>query len=273
MGIVQAIVYGLIQGLTEFLPISSSGHLIFIPDLMGWDDPGAGFTAVIQLGTLLAVLIYFATDLKQVLSGWTRSLFDKETRKEQSAKLGWAIFLGTIPIVVVGLFFEDQINSAFRSSLLVAIMLLIVSLFMCLAEALGKRKRTLESATLFDGIVIGACQAVALLPGASRSGSTIAGGLFLGLDREAAARFSFLLSVPSIFSAGVYELYQQRHEILGGGLVPTIIATLVAFISGYAAIAFLINFLKRHSTGVFIVYRVMLAALIIYLANTGRIAG
>ncbi len=269
MDLIQAIVLGLVQGLTEFLPISSSGHLLLLPALFGWEDPGAGFTAVIQLGTVLAVLIYFWKDLVAAVSAWWRSLYDKEAHKTKEARLGWAVFVGTFPVVIAGLLLEDQIDTAFRSSLLVAGMLIGVALVMWLAELVGKRNRDLESVSTKDGLIVGLWQALSLVPGASRSGSTIAGALFLGMDRATAARFSFLLSVPSVLGSGLYKLVKDRSELVEGGAMPTIVAAIMAFVSGYAAIAFLIGFLQRHSTAVFIVYRIALGCVIIALVASG----
>ena len=271
MDLIQAIVIGLVQGLTEFLPISSSGHVLLLPALFGWEDPGAGFTAVIQLGTALAVLIYFWKDLVAAAGAWFRSLYDKEARKTQDARLGWAVFIGTIPAVVIGLALEDQIDTTFRSPLLVAGMLIAVAIVMWIAEAVGKRVRDLSSVTLKDGLIVGLWQALALVPGSSRSGSTIAGALFLGLDRPTAARFSFLLSMPSIVGSGVYKLVKEREDLLSHSAMPTVVATLVAFASGYAAIAFLIAYLQKRSTAVFIAYRFALGAVIVVLVMTGII--
>lgn len=265
MGIVEAIVLGIVQGLTEFLPISSTAHLRIAPVLFGWQDPGAAFTAVIQLGTLAAVLIYFWKDLAKIFTAWIRSL---QGEKSYEGRLGWAIFYGTIPIVVLGLLGKKYIEGSLRSLVVVGTMLIFVGLLMLIAEKVGSRKRTADSLSQRDGLIVGLWQAVALIPGASRSGSTITGALFLGLEREAAARFSFLLSVPSILAAGLYEAFKERKEILGSNLTPTIIATIVSFIVGYAAIAFLMSFLQRRSTMVFIVYRVALGVVILALVAT-----
>ena len=268
MGLIEAIVLGLVQGLTEFLPVSSSGHVLLASELFG-RDPGAGFTAVIQLGTLLAVLIYFWKDLVRAIGAWWRSLFDKAARGTDDARLGWAVFWGTFPVIVIGLLLEEQIDTAFRSPLLVAAMLIAVALVMWVAEVVSKRARTLESVTVRDGWIVGLWQALALVPGSSRSGSTIAGAMFLGMDRSTAARFSFLLSVPSVFASGVYKLIKDREVLLDEGLLETVAATLVAFASGYAAIAFLIAYLQKRSTGVFIGYRLVLGGVIIALVLMG----
>lgn len=265
MGIVEAIVLGIIQGLTEFLPISSTAHLRIAPALLGWPDPGAAFTAVIQLGTLAAVLIYFWKDLAKIFTAWVKSL---QGEKSYEGRLGWAIFYGTIPVVVLGFLGKKYIEGSLRSLVVVGSMLIFVGLLMLVAEKVGSHKRSADSLSQRDGLIVGLWQALALIPGASRSGSTITGALFLGLEREAAARFSFLLSVPSILAAGLYEAFKERKEILGSNLTPTIIATIVSFIVGYAAIAFLMSFLQRRSTMAFIVYRVALGVVILALVAT-----
>ncbi|HXH60474.1 MAG TPA: undecaprenyl-diphosphate phosphatase [Fimbriimonadaceae bacterium] len=268
MGLIEAIVLGLIQGLTEFLPVSSSGHVLLASRLI-WGDVGAGFTAVIQLGTLLAVLIYFWGDLAKIFVAWLRSIFRSDARAAVEARMGWAVFIGTIPVVIFGLLFKDQIETVLRGAMFVAAMLFGVSILMLIADRMGRRARAAESVNVMDGFVVGLFQCLALIPGASRSGSTIVGGLFLGLDREAAARFSFLLSVPSVFGSGLYELFKSRHALMIEGAGATVIATLVAFVSGYAAIAFLMRYLQRHTLTVFIVYRIALAAFIVGLVFAG----
>ena len=269
MDLIQAIVLGLVQGLTEFLPISSSGHVLLLPVAFGWEDPGAGFTAVIQLGTVLAVLIYFWKDLVRAFVGWGRSFVDKAARGTSDARLGWAVFVGTIPVVIVGLALEEEIDTAFRSPLLAALMLVGLGLLMGAADMLGKRIRDLGSANLRDGVYVGLWQCLALVPGSSRSGCTITGALFLGMDRATAARFSFLLSVPSVLGSGAYKLFKEWDHLMQEELGATIVATGVAFVSGLAAIAFLIRFLERHTTLVFVLYRLALGGLILALVMTG----
>lgn len=282
MGILEAIVYGIVQGLTEFLPISSTAHIRIIPSLLGWQDPGAAFTAVIQVGTLLAVLIYFWKDLVDVLKGWVKSFGGDRSTPE--AKIGWGIVIGTLPIVIFGFLFKDQIKSdAVRSLYVVASMLILMGLVLALAEFLGSMRphgspegtvptrRKFKDLTVKDGIWVGLWQAIALIPGASRSGSTISGALFAGLDRPTAARFSFLLSIPSVLAAALLELYQERRELLGAGLTPTLIATVVSFVIGYASIAYLMKLLQTRSTMGFIVYRVALGVILLVLLQTGRI--
>jgi undecaprenyl-diphosphatase len=269
--ILQAVVYGVVQGLTEWLPISSTAHLRVVPALLGWSDPGSAFTAVIQLGTILAVLIYFAKDLRDAIAAWFRSLrgIDRETPE---ARIGWGVFWGTLPIVVLGFAFKDTIKSdSIRSLYVVATTLILMGVGMFVAERFGKRMRSYEDVTVRDGIFMGLWQALALIPGMSRSGSTITGGLFSGLDRPTAARFSFLLAVPSIVAAGLYELYDEREHILGPNLTPTIVATVVSFVVGYASIAFLMRYLAKRGVLVFVAYRIALGIALLFLVSSGRI--
>jgi undecaprenyl-diphosphatase len=270
MDALQAIVLGIVQGLTEFLPISSSGHLRIVPAFFGWEDPGAAFTAVIQLGTMAAVLLYFRQDLWRIAVAWLRSLRDREVRRTLDARLGWYIVLGTIPISVFGLLFKDPIENEFRTLELIGTTLIVFGLVMLAAEAVSRRDRQIEDLTARDGLLIGLAQALALVPGVSRSGATISAGLLLNLDRTAAARYSFLLSVPAVVLSGLFEL---RH--IGEGGVPlgaTVIATVLAFVTGYASIAFLLRWLVRHSIAVFVGYRVLLGAGVIVLAAAGAIS-
>ncbi|MBX3114249.1 MAG: undecaprenyl-diphosphatase UppP [Fimbriimonadaceae bacterium] len=266
MGILEAIVLGIVQGLTEFLPISSSGHLYLIPPLFGWKDAGAGFTAVIQLGTMLAVFIYFWGDITNTYKGWVKGIKDKESRGPEY-QLGWGIFWGSFPIALVGLTLEKQIDTIFRNPYLIAATLAGFGLLLGLSDWKGKRDRDLEQFTIKDGIIMGLWQCLALLPGSSRSGSTITGGLFGGFNRATAARVSFLLAIPSVTASGLYKLYKGRSELFGEGLVPTLVATGVSFLVGWWAIAFLMKFLQSKSTTVFVVYRVVLAAVIVFVAS------
>lgn len=271
MDVVQAIVYGIVQGITEWLPISSTAHLRIVPALMGWQDPGAGFTAVIQLGTVLAVLIYFWKDLGKALKAWFLSLrgIGKDTLE---AKMGWAVFVGTIPIVVLGFLLKDFIKSdQTRSLYVIAATLIGMGVLMLIAEKVGKRTREIGSVEPKDGVVVGLFQCLSLIPGMSRSGSTITGALFAGFDASTAARFSFLLSFPSILAAGLYELYEERSYLQGERLAPTLVATVVSFVVGYASIAFLIRYLQRRGIGVFVGYRIALGLLLLFLVQTGRI--
>jgi undecaprenyl-diphosphatase len=273
VSVLEAIVLGIVQGLTEFLPVSSTAHLRIVPAFAGWEDPGAAFTAVTQLGTMTAVLLYFRADLIRIGLAWLRSLRDPVLRRELDARIGWYIVLGTIPIGIFGLAFKDQIENGARDLYLISIALIVLGLVLWAAERAGSHDRQLESIGRRDGIVIGLAQAMALVPGVSRSGATIAAGLFRGFEREAAARFSFLLSVPAVVLSGLLEL----ASILGGderqktGLGALVLATLLAFVVGYASIAFLLRYLTSHSTTVFVVYRVGLGALVLVLVAAGAI--
>ncbi|MDP9432143.1 MAG: undecaprenyl-diphosphate phosphatase [Actinomycetota bacterium] len=272
MNTFQAVFLGVIQGVTEFLPISSTAHLRLVPAFFGWEDPGAAFTAVTQFGTLAAVLIFFREDLWRVALAWLRSLRDSSMRSDPDARMGWYILLGTLPIGICGLIFKDVIEGAARGLPVVATTLILLGLVLLYAERSGRRDRGLESLTLRDGLLIGAAQAMALIPGVSRSGSTLTAGLLLGLERAAAARYSFLLSVPAVVLAGLFELRHIGDAGGGPGPVPTAIATLMAFVSGYASIAFLLRFLANHSTMVFIVYRVALGLLVFALLSAGKLS-
>jgi undecaprenyl-diphosphatase len=271
MNTLEAIVLGLVQGLTEFLPISSSGHLRIVPALLGWEDPGAGFTAVIQLGTMAAVLIYFRADLWHIAAAWLRELRVPIRRASQEARLGWFIVLGTIPIAIFGFIFKDQIESGARSLYLIGSALILFSFVMLLAERVGTRQRALAEMDGRDGLFVGVAQALALVPGVSRSGATISAGLFRNFDRVAAARYSFLLSVPAVVLSGLFEL-RKVGENGSPSAAATAVATLVAFVTGYAAIAWLIRYLGSHTLGIFVVYRIALGALVLALTATGVIS-
>ena len=273
MSVLEAIVLGIVQGLTEFLPISSTGHLRIVPAFLGWEDPGAAFTAVTQLGTMAAVLLYFREDLTRIAIAWWRSVWDRRLRRELDARLGWYIVLGTIPIGIFGVLFKDQIETGARDLYLIGVALIVLGLVLLLAEKVGTRERSIEQIRTKDGFVIGFAQALALIPGVSRSGATITAGLFLGLDRPAAARYSFLLSVPAVVLSGLLELGTILSDDEGEhtGLVALVVATLMAFVSGYAAIAWLLRFLSTHSTAIFVVYRVALGAVVLALTAAGTI--
>jgi undecaprenyl-diphosphatase len=266
----EAIVLGIVQGLTEFLPISSTAHLRIVPAFAGWEDPGAAFTAVVQLGTMAAVLLYFRHDLWRIARASLAALRDPGARKTTDARLGLYIILGTIPIGLFGLIFKDQIETGARDLTLIGITLIVLGLVLLLAEKVATHRRELEDLNGRDGLIIGLAQAAALVPGVSRSGATITAGLFLGFERTAAARYSFLLSIPAVVLSGLFEL---RH--VGDGqhaaALPTAIATLAAFVVGYASIAFLLRYLAHHSTAVFVVYRVLLGVLVLSLVATGTI--
>lgn len=276
----ESLILGLVQGLTEFLPISSSAHLRLTAAFSGWEDPGAAFTAITQIGTEAAVLIYFRKDIGRILSAWTRSLTDKEMRRDHDARMGWLVIVGSLPIGVLGLTLKDQIEGPFRDLRLTATMLIVMGIVLGVADRLaardesGGRHRTpkqgkeLQDLTAKDGLIYGFCQALALIPGVSRSGATISGGLFMGYRREAAARYSFLLAIPAVLASGLYEL----KDATDGGHVtwgPTIFATLVAFAVGYAVIAWFMKFISTKSFMPFVWYRIALGIVIIVLVSTG----
>ena len=272
MSIFEAIVLGAVQGLTEFLPISSTGHLRIVPAFLGWEDPGVAFTAVTQLGTMAAVLLYFRHDLWRIAAAVLRAARDPAARDDKDARIGGYILLGTIPIAVFGLAFRNQIETSARDLYLIGGALIVLGLVLLLAERVGSRERKLEQVRLRDGVVVGFAQALALVPGVSRSGATITAGLFLGLERETAARFSFLLSVPAVVLSGLLELGTFLEEGDGSGAPALVVATALAFVSGSAAIAFLLRFLVTHTTKVFVAYRVVLGVVVIALAAAGAIA-
>ena len=267
--LIQAIVLGIVQGLTEFLPISSTAHLRIVPALLGWKDIGAEATAVMQLGTLLAVLIYFWSDLWRlarafVVDGfaWLRAGFKGAPWASQDAKVAWLIGVGTIPICVFGLLFKDFIKGGARSLWVQVATLIGLGLILLVAERVATLRKEMADIGWTEGLAIGAAQAVALLPGSSRSGTTITAALFCGLTREAAARFSFLLSVPAVMLSGVYELYEIRASLGGSGTAALVVATVVSFVVGYASIALLLKYLRTHTTLVFVAYRVALGILL-----------
>ncbi len=277
MTLLQAVVLGIVQGLTEFLPISSTAHLRIVPAIFGWhfydgttNDPGAPFTAVVQLGTTLAIVIYFWRELLHVVVAWVRGLYDRSVRSSLEYKLGWYLILATVPVGVFGLIFSHPIETGARNLWVIATTLIALAVVLYAAEKVGRRDREEEQITTTDAVVVGAAQALALIPGASRSGTTITAGLFRGLTREAAARFSFLLSIPAVVLSGGYEAVKSTGDTPGVGL--TGIAVVFAFIVGLASIHWLIRWLSNHSTLVFIVYRIGLGVLLIVLLSTGVIS-
>jgi undecaprenyl-diphosphatase len=267
----QAIVLGIVQGLTEFLPVSSTAHLRIVPAFAGWEDPGAAFTAVVQLGTMAAVLIYFRADLWRITTTWFRSLRDPALRGHLDARMGWYIGLGTIPIAVFGFLFSDQIESGGRDLYLIGCALIVMGLVLLYAEHVSTRTRDLSDIRRSDAALMGFAQALALVPGVSRSGATITGGLFAGFDRESAARYSFLLSIPAVVLSGLFEL-RKIGDPGGAGFLATVLATLLAFVVGYASIAWMLRWLTSHSTVVFVIYRVALGSLVIALTAAGAIS-
>jgi undecaprenyl-diphosphatase len=270
MSWLHAIVYGLVQGLTEFLPISSSAHLRIVAAFAGWDDPGAAFTAVTQLGTESAVLLYFRRDIWNILRTWTLSLFRPELRGELDARMGWYVILGTLPIGVLGLLFKDPIETTFRSLWLVAATLVVFGLVLGWADATARNAKPLTRLTMRDGLIYGGAQALALIPGVSRSGGTISAGLLLGYRREAAARYSFLLAIPAVLVSGVFEL----RKIGGGEGVdwgPTLLATIIAFGVGLGVIVFFLRYISTHSFRPFVIYRIALGLLLLGLLSAGAL--
>jgi undecaprenyl-diphosphatase len=270
VNLLQAAVLGVVQGLTEFLPVSSTAHLRIVPALAGWPDPGAAFTAVVQLGTMLAILLYFWREIVHITVAWFRGLVDKTTRNTLEYRMGWYVIFATIPIGILGLAFKDQIETGARNLWVIAIALITLGLVLLLAERVGSHERDEEQITLRDGLVVGLAQAAALVPGVSRSGSTITAGLFIGLKREAAARFSFLLSIPAVVLSGVFEL-RKLGDPGGPSIAATVLATVLAFVVGLASIHWLLQFLTRHSTAVFVAYRVAVGLLLIGLLAGGAV--
>jgi undecaprenyl-diphosphatase len=271
VSVIEAVVLGIVQGLTEFLPISSSAHLRIVPALAGWEDPGAAFTAVTQLGTMAAVLVYFRADLWRITTSWVRSLRQPSLRSSLDARLGWYLIIATVPISVLGLAFQDQIETAARDLRLIAAALIGLGLVLLAAERVGPRRLGVDALTTRDGLLYGVAQAGALVPGVSRSGATISAGLFLGYTREAAARFSFLLSIPAVVLSGLFSL-KDLGAGDGPGPLPTVVATVVSFVVGYLAIAWFLKFLVTHSTKVFVAYRLALATLLVVLIATDTLS-
>jgi undecaprenyl-diphosphatase len=267
----KAVFLGILQGLTEFLPISSSAHLRIFPDMFGWGDPGAAFTAVIQIGTELAVLIYFRKDIWRIGSTWLRSLYRPEYRGQLDARMGWFIIIGSLPIVVMGILLKDVIERDFRNLWITGTTLIVMGVVLGIADRVGRTDRPLGKITLRDALLMGAAQALALVPGVSRSGATISMGRFLGFDREAATRFAFLLAIPAVVGAGIFELKEIPHGHNDFGWGPTITATVVSFVVGYAAIAWLLRYVSTHSYAPFVVYRIVLGGLTLALLAGGVI--
>lgn len=273
MSWIEAIVLGIVQGLTEFLPISSSAHLSIVGQLFfDGNDPGAAFTAVSQLGTETAVLLYFASDIGRIISKWCRALFGRVPQSDPDVRMGWLVIVGSIPIGVLGLLFQDQIDTSLRNLWITVAMLAGVGLVLLAADRYGNRnERTLSELTWGHGIIFGLAQACALIPGVSRSGATISAGLFLGYKRPDAARYAFLLAVPAVFASGLYKLKDIPNDP-NVHWPQTIVATILAFAIGYAVIAWLLRYVSHHSFKPFVWYRLGLAALVAVLLLTGTLA-
>jgi undecaprenyl-diphosphatase len=278
--LINAIILGLVQGLTEFLPISSSAHIRIVGELLGTGaDPGAAFTAIIQIGTETAVIVYFWHDIVRIISTWFKSLFGKVPRNDPNAKLGWYIIFGSIPIVVLGLLFQTQIETVLRSLWVIATTLIVFGILLGIADCVGAKKRRLKNLTVPHATVYGFAQALALIPGVSRSGGTITAGLFMGYERRAAARYSFLLAIPAVFGSGFYQLYKTikapcvsaaancTPEIFNGA--ETAVATLVSFVVGLIVIAFFMSYISKRSFLPFVIYRLLVGGALVVLLLTG----
>jgi undecaprenyl-diphosphatase len=270
MTIIQAIILGLVQGLTEFLPISSIAHLRVIPALLGWPDPGAAFSAVIQLGTLVAVLVYFGRDLGVMTRAVLQGIFDGCPWKKQEARLAWFILIGTLPIGVCGLVFKRHVEGELRSLYVISASLIVLGILLWVAEKTAAFRRGVSQIGFVDSQVIGLAQALSLIPGSSRSGTTMTAAMFLGLTREAAARFSFILGIPAIAAAGLFELRDLlRHGLSGAGMPALVIGILTSALSGYLAIDLLLRYLRTRTTHVFVWYRIGLGLLLLGLLAGG----
>lgn len=262
----EAAFLGLVQGLTEFLPISSSAHLRIVGEFLpGAADPGAAFTAITQLGTETAVVIFFWRDIVRIIGAWFRALTGKIPHSDPDARMGWLIIVGSLPIGVLGLLFQDNIETTFRSLWLVATMLVVFGVFLAIADHYGKQERELKELSVKHGIYFGLAQALALIPGVSRSGGTITGGLLMGYTREAAARYSFLLAIPAVFASGLFQAFKSFGEpsVYSGG--ETILATVVAFAVGFVIIGWFLKYVSTHSYSVFVWYRIALGLVLFVL--------
>ncbi|MGH8893977.1 MAG: undecaprenyl-diphosphate phosphatase [Actinomycetes bacterium] len=272
MSWLEAAVLGLVQGLTEFLPISSTAHIRVVSELAGWEDPGAAFTAVTQLGTETAVLLYFRRDIANIVRTWTMSLFRPELRGEFDARMGWYVIVGTLPIGILGFLFRDTIEGPARNLWLIASMLVVFGLALGVVDARARNSISLDRLTMRDALIYGGAQALALIPGVSRSGGTTGAGLLLGYRREAAARYSFLLAIPAVLASGVFELRKiGADEPVDWG--PTILATVIAFGVGLTVIVYFLRYISTHSFRPFVVYRVALGLVVLALLATGVIDG
>ncbi|MEY6434409.1 undecaprenyl-diphosphate phosphatase [Corynebacterium pseudotuberculosis] len=268
----QTIVLSIVQGLTEFLPISSSGHLRIISQLFWGEDAGASFTAVVQLGTELAVLVYFAKDITKIVTGWFKGLFNKDAR-DFDYRMGWMVIVGTLPVVIIGVLAKDLIRDAFRNLWITATVLILFSFVFIAAEKFGSKKRNFEELTMKDAIIMGLAQCLALIPGVSRSGGTVSAGLFVGLDRKVATRFSFLLAIPAVLGSGLFSLPDAFAPDAGQAAsgMQLLVGTGIAFVLGYASIAWLLKFVGNHSFSWFAAYRIPVGLLVMGLLATGAL--
>ncbi|WP_285724788.1 undecaprenyl-diphosphate phosphatase [Psychromicrobium xiongbiense] len=275
MNWLEAAFLGLIQGLTEFLPISSSAHLFIVGKLIGLPDPGAAFTAVSQLGTEAAVVVFFWRDIVRIIKHWALSLTGKIPRTDPDARMGWLVIIGSLPIILIGLLFQKQIEGALRNLWIVATTLIVFGVILAVADALGKHRRTLDQLTVKQGVIYGLAQCLALIPGVSRSGGTITAGLAMGYTREAAARYSFLLAIPAVIGSGFYELFKVFVKHVGEqgpfGAGETLLATVVAFVVGYLIIGWFLKFISHNSYRPFVWYRISLGLVVFVLLGFGVI--
>ncbi len=269
MGWFEALVLGLVQGLTEFLPISSSAHISIVGQFFGGDDPGAAFTAITQLGTETAVLIYFRRDIARIVRAWCLALVGKVPRDDPDARMGWLVIIGSVPIVVLGLLLQDSIESTFRNLWLTVAMLAGFALVIGFVDVRARTERELDQLTWKHGVLYGLAQCLALVPGVSRSGGTIAAGLAMGYTREAAARYSFLLAIPAVLGSGLYQLTKISDDAVPPAWGPIALATAVAFVVGYVVIAWLLRYISTHDFRPFVIYRLVLAAVVAVLLLTG----
>ena len=269
---IEAIILGVVQGLTEFLPISSSAHLLIIGRLVpAWSDPGAAFTAVTQIGTELAVILYFWKDIVRIVKAWFASLRDKDMRSDLDARMGWYVIIGSLPVMILGFIFKNQIETVARNLWLVAFTLIVFGIILGLCDALGARVKTQEDLNVRDGLIYGFGQALALIPGVSRSGATISAGLAMGYTREAAARYSFLLAIPAVLASGLFEARKIGSDG-GTSWGPTILATVIAFVVGYAVISWLLRYLVTKTFLPFVIYRIALGLILIVLLLAGVVS-
>lgn len=282
MDFINAVILGLVQGLTEFLPVSSSAHISIVGQFLGTgEDPGARFTAITQIGTEAAVVIFFWRDIVRIIGQWAKSLVGKVPRSDADARMGWLIILGTLPIVILGLLFQDQIETSLRNLWVTAIMLIAFGLLLGFADYVGAKRRKLQDLTVGHGVIFGFAQALALIPGVSRSGGTITAGLFLGYERAAAARYAFLLAIPAVLGSGFYQIYKSFNEPCVAaaanctpelfGPLETLVATVVAFIVALFVIGFFMNYISKRSFLPFVVYRIALGIVVMILLGTNTI--
>ncbi len=267
--ILKAVVLGIIQGTTEFIPISSTAHLRVVPALLGWQDIGAAYTAVMQIGTLIATVIYFRKDVSSLFDGFRLAVRSRDFLSNSRSRVFLLIIIGTIPIGICGLLLKKFIEGDARGLYVISAALIVLAVILYIAEKTGSRTKTISEMTVKDGLIIGLAQALALIPGSSRSGVTITAGLFMGLKRDDAARYSFLLSLPAIGLSGIYELYKERSILLNESIVGLTIATVVSGIVGYYSIDFLLSYLRTRSNLIFIIYRIALGILILALLSAG----